>query len=174
MSCRNYFIGHSSSSVPRNMCHLTLRDSDDVIDEIATAYVNMNLASAKQFQQLAISHMMRDSTQKDNPTKEIKITKLERKHDTIMTCSNMQYEQMMLNTLNKDDSDVFSSNTNSVNCTTNIYTDQVITGVAAATPFANNNNANNDNINSQSTSTSSANVNKTKVAAAKSTFDVTL
>lgn len=110
MSYRNYFIGHSSSSVPRGMCHLTLHESDNVIDEIATAYVDMNLTTAKQFQQLAMPHLMRNNSQRDISTNKTANKKMEREHNDSITCNNVQYEHMILDSMCKDNSDTFSSN----------------------------------------------------------------
>lgn len=52
-----YVSGFASSRVPSGMAVLDVRDSEALIEELAEAYVNMDLATLVQFQQAATQRM---------------------------------------------------------------------------------------------------------------------
>ncbi|EPY27132.1 ribosomal protein L7/L12-like protein [Strigomonas culicis] len=64
--CRHYLIaGMASDLVPRGMIGLSTPDSEKVLEEIADAYVNMDLATMAVFQKKVIAQMMPHASYED-------------------------------------------------------------------------------------------------------------
>uniref|UniRef100_A0A0A9Z1M3 50S ribosomal protein L7/L12 n=1 Tax=Lygus hesperus TaxID=30085 RepID=A0A0A9Z1M3_LYGHE len=134
------------------MVFLDVRESDTVIDEIATAYVNMNLATATQFQQLALSCLTHPSSTTANSASVGK-----------EACDyNINYEQTLLQTLSTDGAGV-----NDVLCVA--YSSAICADTLTDAEVR----SDGENRNSNASSYTRASTTKTS-AASKSSFDVTL